>query len=133
MAQRIQQEKTTSADGVTTQTTRAVTDEGMAANTTREPESFVAARVVWYIAGVITTLLALRFVLALLGANKGNGFVDFIYNVSHPFAAPFFGIFNYQTQYGVSKFELSTLVAIVVYLLVAWGLARLVTIRHPQD
>lgn len=131
MAQRIEQEKTTSPDGMTTQTTRSVTDNG--AQTVNEPESFVAARVIWYVAGVIIVLLALRFVFALLGANKGNGFVDFIYSVSHPFAAPFFGIFNYQTEYGVSKFELSTLVAIAVYALIAWGLARLVTIRHPQQ
>jgi hypothetical protein len=75
-------------------------------------------------------LLAFRFVLVLLGANPGSGFVDFIYTVSRPFAAPFFGIFGYQLDYGHSRVELSTLVAIAVYALVAYGIARLLTIRQ---
>jgi hypothetical protein len=90
----------------------------------------LAARIVWFIAGVIIALLALRFIFILLGANQGNGFVDFIYGLSYPFAAPFFGIFNYQVAYGVSRVEISSLVAIVIYALVAYGVARLLTIRR---
>lgn len=94
--------------------------------------SVIGARIVWFIAGVILVLLAFRFVFILLGANPNSGFVDFIYSVSHPFAAPFFGIFGYQQSLGVGKFEFSTLVAMAVYALIAWGLARLLTIRHPR-
>lgn len=92
----------------------------------------LAARVVWFIAGVILTLLAFRFVFIMLGANPHNSFVNFIYTVSHPFAAPFFGIFGYTQTLGTAKLEWSTLVAMAVYALVAWGLARLFTIRHPR-
>lgn len=94
--------------------------------------STLVARIIWYLAGVLLVLLALRFVLALLGANPNNGFADFIYNVSHPFVAPFFSLFGYNLQYGVSKFETYTLVAMAVYALVAWGLAQLATISHPD-
>jgi len=38
----------------------------------------VAARVVWYVAGILLVLLASRFVLSLLGANTNNGFANFI-------------------------------------------------------
>jgi hypothetical protein len=75
-------------------------------------------------------LLAFRFILALLGANPGNWFANFIYDVSHPFVAPFFGLFSYNYQYGVSKFETYTLVAMVVYAVVAWILAALVNINR---
>lgn len=86
------------------------------------------ARVIWFLTGVLLVLLAFRFVFALLGANPANGFANFIYTVSHPFVAPFFSLFNYHLLYGVSRFEIYTLVAMAVYLIIGWGLARLVTI-----
>jgi len=91
----------------------------------------VAERIIWYIAGVILVLLAFRFVLTLLGANPANGFANFIYSVSHPFVAPFFSLFGYNFHYGISRFEIYTLVAMAVYAIIAWGLARLVTINRP--
>jgi hypothetical protein len=94
--------------------------------------SVIAARVVWFVAGVILVLLAFRFVFILAGANQGSGFVDFIYSTSHPLVSPFFGIFSYRQNIGVATFEWSTLVAAAVYTLVAWGVARLLTIRHPR-
>jgi len=90
------------------------------------------ARIIWFIAGILLILLAFRFVFALLGANPNNGFANFIYTTSHPFVAPFFGLFGYDLRYGVSRFESFTLVAMAVYALIAWGLARLVTLAEPR-
>ena len=91
----------------------------------------VAERVVWFVAGVLLVLLAFRFVLSLLGANTTNAFANFIYNASHPFVAPFFSLFSYNNySYGVSRFEIYTLVAIVFYAVVAWGIAKLVTLNR---
>ena len=88
----------------------------------------VAERVIWLIAGIIIGLLALRFLLLLLGANAGNGFADFVYTISHPFASPFFGLFSYNVDAGLHRFEFETLIAMLVYALVAWVLAKLVTV-----
>jgi hypothetical protein len=89
----------------------------------------VLSQVIWFVAGVILILLAFRFVLSLLGANTSNGFAQFIYSTSHPLVAPFFGLFNYNNiQYGVSRFEIYTLVAMAVYAAVAWILAYLTNI-----
>jgi uncharacterized protein YggT (Ycf19 family) len=121
-------DQTTTQTGDTTQTTEEI----------REPNAEVAhkqnvlARIIWYVAGIILVLLAFRFVLALLGANSANGFANFIYATSHPFAEPFFGLFGYTAKYGISRVELSTLVAMAVYALVAFGLAKLVTITQEQ-
>ncbi len=125
MAEHIQQVKHLRNGDIATETTH-ITDDTASA----QSPSAVAARLVWFIAGVIIVLLAIRFLFILLGANQGNGFVDLIYNASYPFAAPFFGIFGYTLHYGISRFELSTLVAIGIYALIAWGIARLITIRH---
>jgi hypothetical protein len=114
---------------------RTIRDDGVAQETTREvhePPAYTAANAVWTIAGTLLALLGIRFLLILLGANAGNGFVNFIYSLTRPFVSPFFGIFNYQTSYGISRIEVATLVAIVVYALIAWAIARLVTIRHPH-
>lgn len=98
------------------------------------PGNVVAQRVVWYIVGFIIALLALRLVLQLLGANQGNAFVDLVYGMSGIFATPFFGMFNYTPSYGISYFEISTLVAILIYALVGWGIAKLFTLNsnHPD-
>ena len=120
------------ADGSLTEASRVTeTNEPVVARAA-EPSSIVAARVVWFIAGIIIALLAIRFILILLGASAASSFVSFIYSVSYPFAAPFFGIFGYSVAYGVAKAELSTLVAIAIYALIAWGIARLLTIRRTD-
>lgn len=92
------------------------------------PTSIVAKRIVYYVVGIIVALLMLRIALLLLAANQGNIFVDFVYALGGFFAAPFFGIFSYTPAYGSSVFELSSVVAIFVYLLVGWGIAKLFTL-----
>lgn len=93
----------------------------------------VLTNIIWFIAGVILILLGFRFIFALLGANAGNGFVHFIYSTSHPFVSPFFGLFNYNYRLGVSHFEAYTLVAMLVYAVIAWLLTTLVNINRPAQ
>lgn len=92
----------------------------------------IAQRIVWFIIGLINIIIALRFIFLLLGANKGAGFTDFIYSMSAPFVAPFVGIFG-EPVYGESVFEISSLLAIVIYTLIGWGIAKLITLARPQD
>lgn len=132
MADQIQQTRQVNSDGTASVRTTELVDNTNNDDRVASKDS-IASRVVWLIAGIIITLLAFRFVLILLGANSESGFANLIYTVSHPFAAPFFGLFNYQQQYGESKFELSTLVAMAVYALVAFGISKLITIRQPRQ
>ncbi len=126
MAEEVREvQETVVQDGNTVQKTQRVSDTRGEAEHSRT----VIERVIWYIAGILLVLLTFRFVLSLLGANRGNAFADFIYSVTYPFVAPFFGLFGYEVQYGVSRFEIETLVAIAVYALVAWGIAKLVNIN----
>lgn len=94
--------------------------------------SVIARRVIYYIAGIIIALLALRILLLLLAANQGTPFVDFVYALGGFFAAPFYGIFSYQPTYGQSTFEVSSVVAVLVYALVAIGLAKLFTLTGSR-
>ncbi len=88
----------------------------------------IAADVVYLIGTIIIASLALRFMLTLFGANRGNVVADFIYSFSQPFVAPFFGLFNYTPQFGVVRFEFETLIAMVFYAVLMAVIARLFTL-----
>lgn len=80
--------------------------------------------VTYFLLGVLEIILGLRVLFHLLGANQGNSFIVFLYDLSHVFVAPFNGIFNDQAL-GRSVFEMSTLIAMLVYALIAWGIVSL--------
>lgn len=98
----------------------------------RVPAEEVMTKVVWFIFGVIEVLIAIRFVLMLLGANAEAGFVRMIYAVSDIFMAPFVAIFATQEVSGAT-FEWSALVAIAVYALIAWGIVALIHAIGPRE
>lgn len=102
------------------------------ATKTAVPGVVIAQRVIYYIAGFIIAFILLRFLFLLFGANQGDNFVDFVYSVSGAFVAPFTGIFGEPT-FGQSHFETASLIAIAIYGLIAWGLARLLTISRPNE
>ena len=83
--------------------------------------------VTYFILGVIEVILALRFIFRLLGANASSGFIQFLYSLSALFVGPFNGIFNDQGlgQTQTHVFETSTIVAMLVYALIAWGIVSL--------
>ncbi len=81
-------------------------------------------QIVWYVLGLIEVLLAFRFVLKLLGANPAAGFASFIYGITYIFAAPFLSVFR-MTQIAGSLFEWTTLLAMLVYWIVAVGIIKL--------
>ena len=49
---------------------------------------------IYLLFGILELLLAIRFVLPLLGANPDAGFAQFIYSITKPFIAPFVGLFG---------------------------------------
>lgn len=70
--------------------------------------------------GIIESFLLIKILLRLFGANAQNVFVKFIYSVSDFFAKPFSNIFkNIEIKEGMIL-EVNTLIAMVVYALIAW-------------
>jgi hypothetical protein len=97
----------------------------------RRPIEVVLARLVMWVFGAIEILIAIRFVFKLFGASTESAFVQFIYTASGYFMAPFEAIFESQKVDG-SVFELSALVAIAIYALVAWGIVALIRAVTPR-
>ncbi|MCL4309534.1 MAG: YggT family protein [Thermoleophilia bacterium] len=81
--------------------------------------------IIWLIFAVIEVFIGLRVILKLIAANPDNAFANFIYSVSHVFLSPFFGLVGEPTS-GGSVFEITSVIAMIVYLLIAWGITRLV-------
>jgi uncharacterized protein YggT (Ycf19 family) len=78
-----------------------------------------AERVVYYILNLVEILLVLRLIFRLLGANPNNGLVNFLYTLTAPLVAPFVGIFRQPVVSG-SVLEWSTVIAMIIYALVAY-------------
>lgn len=93
-------------------------------NSSRTKPLYRGTQIVWYLLGILEILLAFRFVLKLLGANATAGFTSFIYGVTYIFTAPFNSVFR-MTQVEGSIFEWTTLLAMFVYWVIAFGIIKL--------
>lgn len=117
--ERVSEETVVQGDKVVQERSVNVTDSDQPINK--------VSQVIWFIVGVISSLLLLRFVLALLGANPANAFANFIYELSNVFVAPFRGLLQVSAvEYGVARFEIETLVAIAVYALFGYGIIKMI-------
>lgn len=87
-------------------------------------------QIVWYIVGIIQAFLGFRFILKLLGANPSAGFTDFVYTVTQPFASPFLNVFSIPRVEG-SVLEWTTLLAMLVYFLIALAIIKLFVMGKP--
>ncbi len=82
------------------------------------------AQVVWYVLLIIEGFLAVRFALKLFQANPEALFTSFIYTVSDAFVLPFLAVFQ-NTRVETSVFEWTTLLAMLVYWLLAVAVIKL--------
>jgi hypothetical protein len=90
---------------------------------------------VYFFFGALEVLLAFRFILKLAGASLGNAFVGLIYGITGIFILPFRGIFHAGVTQGIetaSVFEPSTLVALIVYAVLAWGIVKLLSVLSGE-
>ena len=96
---------------------------------------FRATQVIWYLCDLLEVILLFRFFLRFAGANPNAGFSSFIYAISWPFVAPFFAVFRTTVVAG-SVVEWTTLLAMLVYSLIVWGIVRLLlmgkTVSTPE-
>ena len=91
--------------------------------------------IIYFFFGIIEILLAFRLILKLMGASISSGFVGVIYGLSGIFTVPFEGIFSKGYTEGLettSVLEPATLVALIVYVILAWGIVKLIRISSGE-
>ena len=94
--------------------------------------TYNAARIVYLVFGIIEALILIRVILKLLAANPDAGFSSLIYGLTAPFVAPFEGVFPTPHSNG-SVLELSSILAIVVYALLAWAIVRIIHVAAERN
>jgi hypothetical protein len=82
-------------------------------------------RIIYFLFSLLEVVLAVRVVLHMLSANQGNGFAAFIYAITFPFVVLFQSLFA-NPVFGTGVLELTTVVAMVVYAVIAWIIGRVV-------
>ena len=87
--------------------------------------SYKATQWIWLGLGIIEVLIGLRVLLKLIVANPESPFAAFIYNISGFFLFPFAGLVGTPTSGGM-ELEISSIIAMLVYALLAWGIERIV-------
>lgn len=100
-------------------------------NSRTSVNNFKLRKIVYYILGIIEAFFAFRLIFKLLGANPGSTFVSLIYTISGAFLAPFSGIFKTAVTKGIETkavLEPATIIAMIVYALIAYGIVRLIEI-----
>jgi hypothetical protein len=81
----------------------------------------------WLMFGALESLLALRVILKLVAANPGNTFASLVYALSDLFVWPFVGLTVTPSAEGI-VIEIHTIIAMVVYAILAWLLISLVNV-----
>jgi len=97
----------------------AVSQDKNLARAQRRPWVFNA---LFFLSGMLEMILALRFVLRLLGASQSS-VTQFPSNLGHMLVATLNGIFHDQALGVHNVFELSPLIAILLLALLTWGLS----------
>lgn len=90
------------------------------------------SQIVDYLFFVLYGLLGLRFLLALMAARSGAGFVRFIVGITEPFYRPFRGIVSSPSTDAGHTLMLPLVIAIIVYILLHLainGLLRIIAHR----
>jgi hypothetical protein len=82
--------------------------------------------IVYYLFGILELLLVVRVILHLVGANASNGFANFIDVLSAPFVALFASLLQNPTLGGTAVLEITTIIAMLVWAIVAWLVGRLI-------
>jgi YggT family protein len=82
--------------------------------------------IVYLLFGAIELLLVVRIVLHMVGANPDNSFANFVNGLSAPFVALFANLLQNPALGTTGVLEITTLVAVIVYAIVAWLIGRVI-------
>ena len=88
----------------------------------------------WFLM-VLETILALRFILKMFGANPANFFASVVFALTDILLTPFNGIVPSISIHPNQAFEIATLIAMAVYFLLFYALKRFlrILISNPEE
>ncbi len=91
----------------------------------RQNALFRVTQLVWLLFGILEALIALRIILKLIAANPYSVFASLVYSITDLFLWPFSGLVANPAFNGM-VLELTSIIAMIVYALIAWVIVRIV-------
>jgi len=88
-------------------------------------------QIVWLLFGGLEALISIRVILMLIGANPGNWFTAFVYQLTQLFLWPFQNLIA-NPSFQNMTLEVTSIIAIIVYALLAWVITRLIWVIFYQ-
>jgi len=89
--------------------------------------TFKAMQLIWLGLGVLEVLLGLRIIFKIIAVNPDNTLASLLYSFTSLFLLPFSGLTGTPSSGGM-VLEISSLIAMIVYALLAWAAAKLVEV-----
>lgn len=86
---------------------------------------YKVSQFIWLLFGGIEALIGVRVILKLIGANPGNVFTAFVYQLSELFLWPFRNIVA-NPAFENYVLEITSIIAMIVYPLIGWAIVRLI-------
>ena len=83
------------------------------------------SQLIWLLFGGLEALLGIRVILMLIGANPGNWFTAFVYQLSELFLWPFQNLIANPTFQNMTL-EVTSIIAMIVYAMLGWIIVRLI-------
>ncbi|HZM24455.1 MAG TPA: YggT family protein [Anaerolineales bacterium] len=90
---------------------------------------------IWLLFGGLEALIGIRVILKLIGANTGNWFTAFVYQLSDLFLWPFQNLIANPT-FQTMTLEVTSIIGMMVYALLGWLIVRLIWVifyRAPSS
>ena len=94
--------------------------------------TFKATQIIWLLLGLLEASIALRIVFKLIAVNAANPFAKLLFGATNIFLAPFKSLVGNPTS-GNNVLEITSVIAMLVYLLIAWGIERIVYVLFYRD
>jgi YggT family protein len=118
---------------VTTQQPGYATTERVTRDVAAERRSllFQVTRIIWSLLAVLEISLGVRFLLKLIAANADSGFAALTYGLTELFVWPFAGLVPTWSS-GAMVLEVTTLIAMMIYVLLAWLAVRALIIMTDR-
>jgi hypothetical protein len=89
--------------------------------------TFKLTQLIWLFISLLMTAIGLRIVFKLIGVNEANQFASLLYRVTDLFVAPFNSLVGAPSAGGM-VLEISSIIAMIVYLMIAWALVSIVSV-----
>lgn len=96
---------------------------------------YKVSQIIWLLFGGLEALIGIRVILMLIGANPGNWFAAFVYQLTQLFLWPFQNLIA-NPSFQNMTLEVTSIIAMIVYALLGWLIVRMIWVifyRSPTS